>query len=147
MQRRYNVLIVDNDAHTLATWQNFLTQHKFLVDTAHNGLDALKKLRQDEFEVAVVELKLPDMSGIEIAQRVQQEGIDTDIIILTDYGDKKDAIAAIKTGVVEDWFEKSTVVLDQVLANRIQEVAQVFTHDEIRRVLSAIPQENWVLAK
>jgi len=137
MERKYRVLIVDDDSNTLTTYQDYLSQHGFIVDTALNGLEGLEKLREIEFDVALVDLEMPYMKGIEMLKMAREEGRDTETVILSEHGNKDDAVAAIKVGV-RDWFEKSSLEMSKLL-DKVKELAEGVPLDEIRRILSVIP--------
>ena len=140
MENNYKILIVDDENEILATYRDFLAKRGFVVDIARDGLEGLAKLRREEFHVAIVDLKMPRMRGIEMTQKAQAEGIDTDIIILTGHGDKDDAVAAINADV-SAWFDKPGIKMNDLLA-KIKELAEVMPITEVRRILSAIPDER-----
>jgi DNA-binding NtrC family response regulator len=68
------------------------------AETVTEGLDQLK---QSEFEVALVDLMLPDGSGIEILKRIADEGLPTEAIVLTGYATVDTAIQAMKLGAYD----------------------------------------------
>jgi len=108
---------------------------------AQDGIEGLEKLRAGEFDVALVEIKIPKMNGIEVVRQADIEGINTDMIILTGYGDRADAVAAIKAHVF-DWFDKSSLNRQALLASvfaRTKELAEGIPPEEIRRLVSSIP--------
>jgi DNA-binding NtrC family response regulator len=133
----YRVLIIDSDNNSLATYQNYLTQQGFEVDTAQDGIEGIEKLRKDEPDVALVEIKLPKMSGIEIIRLVNEEELDTEIIVLTEHGNKEDAVTVLNLGVGA-WFEKSNIDKTQFL-EKAQDLCQLIPTAQMRRYLSAKP--------
>ena len=116
MERKYKLLIVDNDNYICTTFQDYFTKRNFIVETASDGIEGLEKLHADEFDVALIEIKIPKMNGIEVIRQADKEGINTDMIILTGYGDRADAVAAIKAHVF-DWFDKYSLNMPELLAN------------------------------
>lgn len=138
MERPIKLLIVDDENQFLATCKSYFEKRGFEVALALDGEEGLNKLRTSEFDVAIVDILMPKMDGIALAERVVAEGIDTSLIILTGHGDKDDAIRAINLGV-GGWFEKATIKMDDLL-QKVNELAQVLPPDEIRRILSAIPE-------
>lgn len=99
------------------------------METAADAETALEKLHVGEFDVALTEIRLPGMSGLEMIKRAKKQGVDTGFIIITAYGERHDAIQAIKVGV-EDWFDKSGIDLD-TLKERVIQAAQILSLDEI----------------
>jgi len=140
MERKIKLLIVDDESQIRATYGEFFEKRGFDVELASDGQEGLSKLRQGEFDVAIVDIRMPKMDGGKLAERVVEEGIDTSLIILTGYGEKEDAIRAVNLGV-GGWFEKATVKMDDLL-HKVDELAQVIPLDEVRRILSAIPEEE-----
>lgn len=141
MERKYKILIIDDDKSILTTFQDYFCKRGFIVDTAQDGIEGLEKLRADEFDVALVEIKIPKMNGIEVVRQADIEGINTDMIILTGHGDRADAVAAIKAHVF-DWFDKSSLNMPALLASvfsRTKELAEGVPPEEIRRLVSTIP--------
>ena len=139
--RKIKLLIVDDESGIRDTYREFFEKRGFEVEVAPDGAAGLGKLRDEAFDVAIVDIRMPKMSGVELARRVAQEGIDTSLIFLTGQGDKEDAVQAINLGVVEGWFEKAKVD-DTELLQKVNELAQVIPLDEVRRILSAIPNEE-----
>ena len=77
------ILIVDDDLDVLHTLAWYLSEHPVAVVTARGGREALDILRREKIGLAVVDLCLPDMDGIEVLQTAKREGIQTHILILT----------------------------------------------------------------
>ncbi|MDY7075646.1 MAG: response regulator [Chloroflexota bacterium] len=140
MERKIKLLIVDDERGIRTTFGEFFEKRGFDVELAADGKQGLNKLREGEFDVAIVDLRMPEMSGSELTRHAVEEGIDTSLIILTGHGDRQDAIQAINLGV-GGWFEKTTVKMDDLL-HKVNELAQVIPLDEVRRILSAIPEEE-----
>jgi len=141
MERKYKLLIVDDDNDIRTTFQDYFTKRSFIVETASDGIEGLEKLRADEFDVALVEIKIPKMNGIEVVRMADQEGINTDMIILTGHGDRSDAVAAIKAHVF-DWFDKYSLNMPELLASvfaRTKALAEGVPPEEIRRLVSIVP--------
>ncbi|MDM8558916.1 response regulator [Candidatus Parabeggiatoa sp. HSG14] len=141
MERKYKLLIVDDDNHIRTTFQDYFTKRSFIVETASDGIEGLEKLRADEFDVALVEIKIPRMNGIEVVRQADKEGINTDMIILTGHGDRSDAVAAIKAHVF-DWFDKHSLNMPELLASvfaRTKALAEGVPPEEIKRLVSLVP--------
>ncbi|TKB54139.1 MAG: response regulator, partial [Nitrospira sp.] len=112
---RAKILIVDDDRDILLGLENRITWMGHEPVTADNGKDALRLLEQGEFDLALLDLELPGLSGLEILQRVKgasqserQTGKDTGaahtaplIIILTAFGTIERAVQAIQLGAFD----------------------------------------------
>lgn len=141
MNRRLKILIIDDENQILATYKNFFDKRGFIVDTAENGEEGLTKLKNEEYDVAIVDILMPKMDGLTLVEKVSQDGIDTSIIILTGHGEKEHAIKAINLGIVEAWFEKATIRLEDLL-EKVITVGEVIPIDEVRRILSKLPNNE-----
>jgi DNA-binding response OmpR family regulator len=141
MERPYKILVIDDEQGICEKIQTFFTKRGLIVETAFDGEEGLNKLRTGGFDAAIVDIKMPKMNGIEVAQRVNQEGIDTDIIMLTGHGDREDAVKALKARVVRDWIDKDDLEMSE-LFRLTKEVAQVLPPETIRRILSVIPDDE-----
>ncbi|MDM8529629.1 response regulator [Anaerolineales bacterium HSG25] len=138
MEQIYNVLIVDDELGFLEKYSDILRRRGFEVQTAQNGLDGLEKLRQDQFDVAILDIRMPKMDGIEIARLIQVEDIDTGVIVVTGHGERNEAVKALNYGV-DAWFDKSRLDMGQFV-DKVRQVAEVMSPEEIHHILSAIPE-------
>jgi DNA-binding response OmpR family regulator len=142
MERPYKILIVDDDSAIRESYQDFFKDFDFIVETAVSGAEGLEKLLTGEFDVAIVDVRMPTskINGIEmIRQALESDKVDTSMIVLTGQADRQDAVDAVNVGA-EAWFEKGSVDMDKLL-KRTQELAQVLPPETIRRILSVIPDE------
>jgi CheY-like chemotaxis protein len=136
---QFRALIVDDEASTRKELALLLQEHNFMVETAADGEEGLQKLLTDEFDVAVVDLKMPKMGGLEMIRKADAEDIDTYVVILTGHGDKEDAIAALRLqNTVKEWFEKP-ILDDDAFVQRVKEVAEGLPLDEVSKILSKLP--------
>jgi DNA-binding response OmpR family regulator len=138
----YRVLVVDDEQDMREELVALLEEHNFAVETANDGEAGLKKLLTDEFDVAIVDLKMPKMDGLTMIRRADEQEIDAYVIILTGKGDKQDAVAAIKLqGIVKDWFDKSSLD-NAALVKRVTRLAKGMSFEEIDRLFANIPKES-----
>jgi len=136
---QFRALVVDDEAPMREELALLLKEYDFIVETAADGEEGLQKLLTDEFDVAVVDLKMPKMGGIEMIRKADEADVDAYMVILTGHGDKEDAIAALRLQrSVKEWFEKP--ILDDVaFAQRVKQVASGVSLEYVRQVLSQLP--------
>src|ERR1035437_1080310 len=92
------VMVVDDDNAVLQSCENILTDEGYEVETAVNGTAGLELLKRGCFDLALVDLKMPGMNGLEMleaARRLQPELV---VIIFTGYATIETAVEAIKLG-------------------------------------------------
>lgn len=136
---QFRALVVDDEALAREELASLLKEYDFIVETANDGEEGLQKLLTDEFDVAVVDLKMPKMNGLEMIRKADAEDIDTYAIILTGHGDKEDAIVALRLqNTVKEWFEKP-IMDDTGFVQRVREVAEGIPFDEVSKILSKLP--------
>lgn len=77
----------------------------FEVETANNGTEGLNKLLTGKFDAAIVDLRMPDMDGIQVIEQAMNQRVPVSFIVLTGHGELEDAITAINIDV-QGWFSK-----------------------------------------
>ncbi|MBM4285079.1 MAG: diguanylate cyclase [Deltaproteobacteria bacterium] len=118
------ILLVDDDPDLLAIHTRFLKGQGYQVIAAANGAQALRAMEGEEFPVALLDLMLPDISGLELLARLKSRFPDTEVILFTGYGGLDTAIQALRGGAY-DYLVKTDLrlpdlqaVLDRALERR-----------------------------
>jgi DNA-binding response OmpR family regulator len=102
------VLLVDDDQRTLQLYGGILRDGGFLVDAACSASDALSLCQRSLPDVALVDLNLPDMSGLQLLDTLRQQNVRTPVIIVTGFGSCRSAVEAMRAGAV-DFVEKPLI--------------------------------------
>jgi len=97
-QDRANLLFVDDDHALCDVMSRALTGRGFEVTVAHNHDGAVRAIDGDPPEYAVVDLKLPDQSGLKLVERLKAADPHTRVVVLTGHGSIPTAVEAIKLG-------------------------------------------------
>ncbi len=100
-----HILIVDDERSIRNSLKEILEFEKFTVDLAEDGPSGLKKLKENTYDVALCDIKMPKMDGMEVLQSALNAGIDTPIIMISGHGNVETAVEAIKVGAY-DFIEK-----------------------------------------
>lgn len=108
------LLLVDDDPVFCQVLARALRERGFAVETAHDGATALRCIEASAPEFAVVDLRLPDMSGLQLVERLRQADEFTNIVVLTGYGSIATAVDAIKRGAT--YYLSKPTNADQVVA-------------------------------
>jgi DNA-binding response OmpR family regulator len=95
---RHRVLVVDDETTLRHFLRLHLQEQGYLVSEAADGKTALELLDQQTFDVALLDLRLTDMHGLEILRRLRQLSPRTSIIIMTAYATLDSAIEALRQG-------------------------------------------------
>lgn len=96
-----SILIVDDEKNICLTLFQALETLGVETDTALNGEEALAKLKNKEFGLILLDLKMPGMDGMEVLRQVREIRPDIHIIIITAYGTVESAVEAMKLGAVD----------------------------------------------
>ena len=92
------VLLTDDEEDILEVVQDRLEAYGFLVVTARNGLEALKKLSTEKFDGVFLDVKMPGMNGIQVLQEIREKDPKIPVIILTSSSSREAAIESIAKG-------------------------------------------------
>lgn len=99
------VLVVDDDAEMLAALAVGLGSEGFQVETAADGIDGLWMATENDFDILVVDLMLPGISGLEVCRRVRENGSTVPILMLTAKEGEHDEADALDLGA-DDYLSK-----------------------------------------
>jgi len=98
------------------------------METVETGLRGLQRIVEEDFDLIILDYRLPDMNGGEVLNEMNARGIKVPVIILTAFGDLRLAIEAMKKGVY-DYVIKDSIAA-QKLSNSIHELLLKFTLPE-----------------
>ncbi len=129
-----NLLIVDDDKEFLATIAERLGLREFNVTTATEGTLAIEAAKKGNFDVAIVDMKMPGMDGMELLQILKKKHKFLEVIILTGYVSIDSAVEATKLGAYSYMekpydFEKLLATLKDAYEARLK---KKFEHDQRR---------------
>ncbi len=96
-----SVLVVDDERPTRLLMEKELPRAGYAVTTAESGEEALEKIRAADFDVILLDLKMPGMGGMEALRRIRESGAAGEVVILTGHPDVDSAIAAMKLGAYD----------------------------------------------
>jgi two-component system, NtrC family, response regulator AtoC len=94
-------LLVDDEVDILEIIQDRLEAYGFAVVTARNGREALKKLSMEKFNGVFLDVKMPEMGGIEALEEIRKTDKQLPVIIITSSSTREAAIEAIAKGANE----------------------------------------------
>nr|WP_319474273.1 sigma-54 dependent transcriptional regulator [uncultured Sphaerochaeta sp.] len=99
------ILIVDDEPNIRDLMQQYLKLDEIESDCAENGLSAQRMLREEAYDAALVDLKMPGMDGLSLISWIRGEGFRMPIIMVSAHGEIIDAVSALKTGA-QDYIVK-----------------------------------------
>jgi DNA-binding NtrC family response regulator len=98
MPRKVSILLVDDDKEALSTLSDILQQKGFYTETAKTGKEALAKIKERFFNVMLLDIKLPDMTGIDVLKDLRGKHLSTITIMITANATVQNAIDANNFG-------------------------------------------------
>ena len=104
------VLIVDDEKSIVKGLKSYLEQDDMQVDTAYDGEEAVEKARTDAYDIILLDIMLPKLTGLEVCQIIR-EFSDVPIIMLTAKGDDMDKIIGLEYGA-DDYITKPFNILE-----------------------------------
>src|SRR5271156_3226587 len=115
------ILVVDDEADIRESLETILTLDGFTVETAQNGTEGLQKIEAGNYDLILLDLMMPDRSGMEVLADVRERDKETPIFMITAYGSVQVAVTALKN-VANDYFskpwdnEKLLIEIDRMIA-------------------------------
>lgn len=95
------ILIVDDERAIRRTLKEILEYEKYEVDEAGDGEEGLEKIKTGEYDVVILDVKMPKMDGIEVLSAMNEAGIDTPVLVLSGHGNVETAVEAVKKGAFD----------------------------------------------
>jgi DNA-binding NtrC family response regulator len=122
-QTKGKILVVDDEHDIREGLELLLLSEGYSVDLAQNGTEGIQKLESATYDLALLDLMMPDMSGMDVLAEVRKRDRETPIFMITAYGSVERAVEAIKAGA-NDYFskpwdnEKLIIEIDRMIAGR-----------------------------
>jgi two-component system response regulator HydG len=97
----HRILVIDDDTYMCKLLTNYLIKHAYQADAAFNGLEAIKKIDHQSYDLVISDYRLPDRDGFDILHHVKQHDPGIPVIIMTAYKDLNTAVRLIKSGAYD----------------------------------------------
>ena len=132
------ILVVDDEPMMADSLKKNLVEEGYSVDTAATGAEAIELFDQGGHHLAICDLQLPDMDGLEVMRHMKDARALTEVIVLTGHATVARAVEATRAGafdfVEKDNFEFET--LQRRIENALKQRALVTENANMRRQLS-----------
>ncbi len=100
-----NILVIDDERSIRNTLKEILEYEKFSVDLAEHGKEGLEMFQKGHYDVVLCDIKMPEMDGLEVLEKIFENGADTQVVMISGHGNIDNAVEAIKKGAY-DFIEK-----------------------------------------
>ena len=98
MASQPTILLADDEPLERGSLSLLLQQEGYRVTTVEDGLAALNLLEKKQFDVILADIRMPRMTGMELLKQIKKREIESEVILITAYGEIKDAVEATKSG-------------------------------------------------
>jgi len=122
-ENRGHVLVIDDELDIREGLELLLTSEGYTVELAQNGTEGLDRLASRSYDLVLLDLMMPDKSGMEVLSEVRHRDRETPIFMITAYGSVEAAVQALKLGA-NDYFskpwdnEKLIIEIERMIARR-----------------------------
>ena len=101
IETKKKILIVDDEKAIRRTLKEILEYEKYDIEEAEDGEIGLEKIEKNNYDVVILDIKMPKKDGLEVLTEMQQKGIDTPVIVLSGHGNIETAVEAVKKGAFD----------------------------------------------
>lgn len=95
------ILVVDDEPNVRLNYRITLETEGFIVVEADSGPQALEQFARQSFDLAILDMRMPEMDGLDLLAEMRQRGITTPAVIITAYGEIPHAVRAMKLGAID----------------------------------------------
>ncbi len=95
-KRRKRILLVDDEANVRTVFSDVLRRESYIVKGVEDGPEAIKAVKEETFDLAVVDLKMPQMDGIEVLENIKKIKPQLPVIIYTGCGSVTSAVESMR---------------------------------------------------
>ena len=136
----YSVLIVEDHDRLREQLGQFYEQEGFKVTTAACGEEGIEKLSQEKFAIIVSDVKMPGIDGFQLARHVREKYPDTDVILITAFGNIKQAVEAMKLGASDYITKPFQPEAIRLVSEKLIERRRLL--EEVRELRQRVQEEN-----
>ncbi len=141
------IILVDDEEISHQTLCPYLRDSGHVVESAHDGSQGLKMLQENEYDLALVDVRMPGMDGIALLSKVTEVCPDLAVIIITGHGDMATVIQALRQGAA-DFLTKpiKLMELDAVLEKALRVRNMRLNQRRLRETIGGIQSSAYHLA-
>ncbi len=128
-------MVIDDEQSIRKMLTRVLSPEGFTVKEADNGLEALKRLQEENYSLALLDLKMPGLNGIEILKKIRESDLNLPIIMMSAYGSISEAVEAMKIGALDYLvkpfdIEELKIIINRAIKQYELEVENIYYREE-----------------
>jgi DNA-binding response OmpR family regulator len=128
-----NIIVVDDEPNVRLGYRITLETEGFAVHEANGPAQALEAFDEQTFDLAILDMRMPEMDGLDLLAAMRERGLNTPTVIITAYGDVPHAVKAMKLGAID--FLQKPLTPEQLRAL----VAEVIARHEMLATMDLPP--------
>lgn len=105
--KNINILLADDDEDYMMMTYTFLTQLGYNVDKAKDGKEALEMLKQNKYQIALLDYYMPELTGEEVVKEIRKENKELIIILQTGFSGQKPPVEMLKKLGIQNYYDKT----------------------------------------
>ncbi len=133
------ILVVDDEENIRLMLKRVLSKEKYEVQEASNGFMALQKIAQEKYSAILLDLKMPQMDGLQVINKIKEKDINIPIVMMSAYGTVPEAVEAMKLGAFDYLvkpfdLDELRIILERMISqNEIKNENQYYREEEDKR--------------
>jgi len=129
------ILVIDDEQSIRRMLIRVLSSEGFIVKEAVNGLEALKRLREENYSLVLLDLKMPILNGIETLKKIKDNDSNLPVIMMSAYGSISEAVEAMKLGALDYLvkpfdIEELKIIVERAIKEYALKVENIYYREE-----------------
>lgn len=137
----HSILLVDDSPEIVQSLGTLLARQDYQVDTALCGSDALRKLRRDIYDIVVCDIEMPGMNGLDFLEKIRQDNLNQEVILMTGYLEQEYFIRAIKLGASD--FLSKPIEIQHLLKSIEAIISRIVIRNSSEKLLNNFDQAEF----
>jgi DNA-binding NtrC family response regulator len=113
MNKEAKILVVDDEGYARQYFNSILTDEGYRVTLAKSGKEAVNLWSKNSFDLIIMDIRMPDISGVEVLKNIRETDKDTMVIMISAYGDMDSVIETMRLGA-NDFFPKPFSSIEKI---------------------------------
>src|SRR6185503_2345484 len=133
------ILVVDDEPSILKLLKEALTQWGYQVACVGTGAEALEAIRTELFDAAITDIRMPEMSGLDLLREIKRHDESIEVVVMTGYPTIASAVEALKEGAY-DYLSKP-LILDELRHLMARVMERRFLRGEVQTLRTRLGEE------
>jgi len=148
MSGRIRILVVDDEAVVRSSLEQWFKEEGCVVETAASGKEALAKLAESDWDIFLLDIRMPGMDGLELQQRIREAHPEAVVIVMTAYASVETAVQAMKQGA-HDYITKpfDPEALERMVRAAVEKRRLQKENVQLKRTLEELEQFSEIVGR